>query len=223
MIPTTPSKTTQRRYVANVVKVYEQATAEQRVRGITWYLEAHMLAYNIADGDARKGAGVIAALSANKAWDMNQRLARRAFAGDVSGHTADALGKVRRILDGDDPADVLPMDIKTGHFFRSIANPGDETAVCIDRHAHDVAYGKALGNATRGLKGKRYESLADIYRAAARELGILPSVLQATTWVVWTESLAGVKRRPVVERYAHVRDGVDIETGRRVGPIGYDS
>lgn len=204
MIPSKPSPTTQRRYVANVVKVYQQATAEQRMRGFTWYLEAHMFAYDIANGDARKGAGVIAALSANKAWDINQRLARDAFAGDVHGHTADALGKVRKILAGTDPTEVLPMDIKTGHFFRSLSDPTDEDAVCIDRHAHDIAYGKSLGNASRGLSGKRYESLANVYRKAAAQLGILPSVLQATTWIVWTEAQAGVKRRPIQARYAHV-------------------
>lgn len=204
MIPTNPSATTRRRYIANVVKVYQQATAEQRMRGFTWYLSAHFLADSLATGNARKGAGVIAALSANKAWDINQRLARDAFEGDVHGHVSDALTKVRKILAGTDPAEVLPMGLKTGHFFRSIANPNDPEAVCIDRHAHDVAVGRTLGNSDRGLSSKgRYEALANVYRRAAAQLGILPSVLQATTWIVHTEAQAGVERRPVVERYAH--------------------
>jgi hypothetical protein len=96
------------------------------------------------------------------------------------------------------------MDMKTGNFYRCIVDPTDAEAVCIDRHAHDIAVGRPYGDADRGLSAKgRYAVLSLAYRNAAAKLGVLPSVLQATTWVVWTESLAGVKRRPVIERYAH--------------------
>src|SRR3954463_16583054 len=70
------------------------------------------------EAEAARGAGVIAALSANKAWDMNQKLARRAFEGNVSGHTAANLEKVAKIMAGTDPTEVLPMTMKTGNFFR---------------------------------------------------------------------------------------------------------
>lgn len=204
MIPTAPSDSTRRRYIANIIKVYESATPDQLRRGRDWYPTAHQLADFLSEGDVVKGAGVIAALSANKAWDLNQRLARRAFAGDVSGHTAANLAKVAKIMSGVDPSEVLPMSAKTGNFYRCILDPTDAEAVCIDRHAHDVAVGRPYGDADRGLSSKgRYAVLSLAYRNAAAKLGILPSVLQATTWVVWTESNAGIKRRPVKERYAH--------------------
>lgn len=204
MIPTKPSDSTRRRYIANIVKVYEQATEDQKRRGAEWYRTAHQLADFLSEGDVKRGAGVIAALSANKAWDMNQRLARDAFNGEAHGHTATNLAKVAKIMAGVDPSEVLPMDAKTGNFYRCILDPEDAEAVCIDRHAHDVAVGRPWGDDDRGLSAKgRYAVLSLAYRNAAAKLGILPSVLQATTWVVWTESLAGVKRRPVKERYAH--------------------
>ena len=204
MITTTPSDSTRRRYIRNIVDVYNSATPEQKQRGANWYVTAHELASFLSEGDIVRGAGVIAALSANKAWDLNQRLATDAFAGNVHGHTAVNLKKVAKIMAGTDPSEVLPMEAKTGNFYRCILDPEDPEAVCIDRHAHDVAVGRPYGDENRGLSAKgRYAVLSLAYRNAAAKLGVLPSVVQATTWVVWTERLAGVKRRPVIGRYAH--------------------
>lgn len=204
MIKVNPSDSTRRRYVRNIIDTYNRATDDQRQRGHNWYPTAHQLADFLSEGNVQMGAGVIAALSANKAWDLNQRLARKAFAGDVSGHTRDNLAKVAKIMSGVDPAEVLPMGMKTGNFYRSILDPSDPEAVTIDRHAHDIAVGRPYGDADRGLGAKgRYAVLSLAYRNAAAKLGILPSELQATTWVVWTEELAGVSRRPVVARYSH--------------------
>lgn len=204
MIPTKPSDTTRRRYIRNILAVYNEASEDQRRRGAEWYRAAHELADFLSEGNTRQGAGVIAALSANKAWYLNQRLARDAFNGNVHGHVHNALEKVAKILSGVDPAEVLPMDAKTGNFYRCIVDPDDAEAVVIDRHAHDVAVGRPYGDADRGLSAKsRYAVLSLAYRNAAAKLGVTPSVLQATTWIVWTEHLAGVKRRPTLERYSH--------------------
>lgn len=207
MIPCKPSDSTRRRYVANILSVFNSATTDQIARGRNWYVTARELAEFLSEGNVRAGAGVIAALSANKAWDINQRLARDAFDGNPHGHTGDNLAKVAKILAGVDPSEVLPMDAKTGNFYRCIIDPSDAEAVCIDRHAHDVAIGSPWGDRERGLGSKgRYAVLSLAYRNAAARLEVLPSVVQATTWVVWTERLAGVKRRPVIARYAH---GID--------------
>lgn len=197
MIPVDPSATTRRRYVSNILATYAAATPAQKAKGESWYRTAHDLANIIGDGDARKGAGVLAALSANKSWRLNVRLATDAANGHVHGHTKANLAKVTEILiDGRDPQDVLPMSSKTGHFFRCIADPTDPDPVVIDRHAHDVAVGRTLGDAERGLSSVgRYAALAHAYRTAAARLGILPSELQAVTWVVQTERIAGTSTR----------------------------
>lgn len=126
-------------------------------------------------------------------------MARKAFGGEVGGHFADALGKVRAIIDGADPADVMPMASKTGQFFICIADPADPDAVVVDRHAHDVVAGMKYGNQDRGLKSAiRYASIADAYRMAGKSLGMIPSELQAIVWTVVTDmaryarSLTGV-------------------------------
>lgn len=197
MIPANPSPTTRRRYRDNIIAAYERTTPEQRAKGEQWYPVAHDLAEMISGGDVRMGAGVIAALSANKSWSENVKIATRALgSGKATGHVKDAITKATRIMNGADPTDVLPMGAKTGNFYRCILDPTDPEPVCIDRHAHDVAVGKAYGEADRGLSAKgRYGALADAYRDAAKRLGMIPSTLQAIVWVAQVESLRGVGTR----------------------------
>lgn len=197
MIPANPSATTRRRYAHNIINAYVNATDEQKAKGKHWYPVAHDLAEMISGGDVRMGAGVIAALSANKSWSENIKIATRALgSGRATGHVKDALTKATRIMNGADPVTVLPMSAKTGNFYRCILDPTDPEPVCVDRHAHDVAVGKAYGNAERGLSSKgRYAALADAYRYAARQLGIVPSELQAIVWVAQVESLRGIGTR----------------------------
>jgi hypothetical protein len=189
MIPTMADDDTLETYVRNVTAVWQRATAEQEAAGRRWYRTANEVATLLADGNTRAGAGVIAALSPQKAWDYNVKLARDAFAsGEARGHVGDAVGKAQRIMLGEDPLAVLPEDSKTWNFFRAIIDPDDAEAVVIDRHAHDIAVGERYGNRDRGLSAKRrYATLALAYRLAAQRLGEIPSVVQAVTWVAWRE------------------------------------
>jgi hypothetical protein len=197
-ISTRADATTRAQYVANIVATLRRATRDQRTRGMAWYRNAHDFARMLADGtDPALMAGAISALSPQKRWEANVKLARDAVNGHPHGHVADALGKVAKILAGADPAMVLPMSLKTGNFYRCIADSGDPDAVVIDRHAHDVAVGVVYGQANRGLaNATRYATLAHCYREAAQVAGILPSQVQAITWIVQTEALAGNGRRP---------------------------
>lgn len=199
MIPTTADDTTHERYVANIIKAFRAADADQEARGRDWYPFAHRLAFALSDGDVRAGAGVIAALSPQKAWHLNRRLAENAFAtGEVRGNVRDACGKAERIMLGEDPLDVLPEDSKTYNFARCIISPDDPDPVCVDRHAADICAGRVCGSEDRGLSSKRrYATIAHAYREAARRLGEIPSVVQAVTWTYWTESVTGeLARRP---------------------------
>lgn len=201
MIPTKVDEATREGYVQNIIRAYRSATPGQVQRGRTWYATAHELATVLADGATRKGAGVLAALSANKRWTLNCALAERAFKiGRPTGHVRDALRKAERIMLGEDPEDVLPMGSKTGMFFRCIADPSDPDAVVIDRHAHDIAVGETYGDRERGLSNaNRYALLAHCYREAAQRLGELPSTVQAVTWVAHTERVAGTSTRGALE------------------------
>ncbi len=191
MIPIKADAETREQYVRNIIAVWESATAAQEAEGRAWYRTAHNLASMLAEGDVRVGAGLLAALSPQAPWWFNVELACDAYeTGTPSRHTGDATSKAAKILAGLDPLDVLPMTRKTGHFFRCIVNPDDAEAVCVDRHAHDIAVGEVYGSRNRGLDAhSRYALIAHCYREAAQRLGELPSTLQAVTWVTWRERL----------------------------------
>lgn len=192
LLPTRPTDEQHREYVRNIITAFEAATDDQKARGLAWYQTAHELALMIADGDAVKGAGVIAACSASTGWNRNVTVATRCCGGDISGHTGAVLAKVRRIMDGEDVWSVLPYGKKTWWFAQCIANPADELAVVIDRHAHDIAAGRKYGDNDRGLdNANRYDSLAHAYRSAAWLVGSIPQVVQATTWVWWVDTYGG--------------------------------
>jgi hypothetical protein len=191
MIPVNADDHTLATYVNNIVEAFLDATPEQREFGRQWYPVAHTLALIVGDGDARKGAGIIAALSPNKRWSTNQQLAVDAGTGDVHGHTGAMLSKVRAILGGTDPEEVLPTGMKTWHFFRAILDPDDPTTVVVDRHAHDVAVGERYDDKRdRGLSSKkRYALIMLAYILATRHIAAIiddvdltPNVTQATVW-----------------------------------------
>ena len=197
MIPIQADAEAREYYVRNILSVWSTATEREITEGRAWYPTAHQTAEMLADGDVRVGAGLLAALSPQTAWWLNVELACEAFdAGTASRHTGDSCGKANRILAGADPVDVLPMSRKTGQFYRCILDPDDSEAVCIDRHAYDIAVGIPLGDWNRGLSAKgRYQLIADCYREAAKRLGQLPSTIQAVCWVAWRNNLAGVGTR----------------------------
>lgn len=189
MIPTTADDRLMSIYVQNIVDQWNAASDLEMSEGRAWYRVAHGIGAMLA-GDATRGAGVLAALSPQTAWTYNVDLATRAFTnGKPTGHLGDALRKAERIMNGEDPLTVLPADSKTWNFYRCIVDPTDDTAVVIDRHAHDVAVGVKFGSEDRGLSAKRrYATLARAYRLAADKLGELPQVVQAVTWVAWRDS-----------------------------------
>lgn len=197
MIPIQSDSEAREYYVGNIVTAWWMASEEQITAGREWYQTAHETARMLADGDVRVGAGLLAALSPQTPWWLNVELACEAYeSGRARRHTADSCGKANRILAGIDPQEVLPMQRKTGHFYRCIVDPLDPVSVCVDRHAHDIAVGVAYGDWPRGLSAYgRYSLVALCYWEAAQRLGELPSVVQAATWVSWRDSLAGVGTR----------------------------
>lgn len=178
------------RMVHNVTHAVKTASKEDVMAGMDWYKRAHDFATEIGDGDVRRGAGAIAILSAQVGWNENQRMARQLRdTGTASGGfvTKRQVQQAREVLEGAAlPEHHLPMDRKTGNFFRNIVNPDDPESVTIDRHAHDITVGRVLGSADRGLQTvTRYNTFVNAHRQAAGNLGVLPNQAQAIGWVNW--------------------------------------
>lgn len=182
------------RMVTNVLSTYEVATPKQIKEGMAWYELAHLFGYKISGGNARQGAGVIAALSPQKKWLDNAYLAARAFeTGVAKGQVFRANGVAQRILDGEDP-DLVLSGPKVRAFFSLIADPGNSASVCVDRHAHDIAVGQVTDDKARKILERKggYDYVASVYSVAAEELSVLPSQVQAVTWCRWREE-KGIK------------------------------
>lgn len=173
--------------VRAITRTYRAALPEHVSKGLAWYREAHALAVSLDPDNVPRAAGVIAALSPQLSWDRNVDLARRAYAeGRASAPLGASNRKADRILAGEAPLDVLGGP-KVRAFYACIVDP-DCDAVCVDRHAVDVAIGRRTDDSTRnailGRKGG-YDATADAYRRAAKILGVPAPAVQAVTWTAW--------------------------------------
>jgi hypothetical protein len=182
----------------NVEHAVRSASPDEVRQGMDWYKRAHDVANEVGRGNVRKGAGIIAALSPQTEWTENVRMARQlADTGNATGYITRAeVGKAKRILEGEDPETVLPMQAKTGHFFRNINDPSDPSAVTIDRHAHDLAMGRRYGANPRALGAiGRYQTFVGAHMSATHRLSdmnLVPNQTQAISWVRW-RNLHGLK------------------------------
>lgn len=163
-----------------------QTTDETLAEGLDWYNRTAAEARRLASGDVAMGAGVIAALSPLAPWGLNLQRARLAFErGDANGLTFGAhTRKANRIMAGEDPDDVLSGP-KVRSFYECIM--GSTTAVCVDRHAIAIVMGRPLNDKERKVLDRKgaYDHIANGYRDAASMVGLVPSQLQAVTWVSW--------------------------------------
>lgn len=185
--------------VERILFVYGQAEPIEQTAGLRWYDSAHLFAAGLARSTAgrryrlsvRRAAGIIAALSPQKGWQLNQALADDLVRTETCGQTERNVWKARSILFGEDPTTVLappnPARItgrKVRSFFDNIVDPKRSTAVTVDRHALDIVtatYGNTISLDDAG----RYDRVADAYRDAAALVGLRPHEIQAITWVTW--------------------------------------
>jgi len=199
---------------ANVTRLFRAATPEHREAGTTWYADAQTIAFALAEAYRPEGVGylqvcgVLAAVSPLNSWGANVNLAARIVREHAennhtvtTGYLGTGLRKAAAILAGENIETVLNSP-KITNFYACIAGAGmDSEAVCIDRHAWDIAVntrhrdGAGEGDVRLPVRpsitGARYAWAAGAYvRAAAilsAETGtrISPAQVQAVTWLTW--------------------------------------
>jgi len=192
----------------NIVDHYNQATAEEKHAGHTWYSDAHHMAKVVAHDTKtpmHTMAGLISNYSPQTHWHTNiltaAKVARekKALGGPGSGVFADNRQKdaAHRMLMGEHYDHVITGQ-KTHAFAHLIEHGGNKDPnkpkVVVDRHAYSVAAGARITDAAFGqtkLKSKKgYNHVADAYHRAAKQLSeqhgmqIHPHQVQATTWLV---------------------------------------
>ena len=179
--------------VDNILSVFDSATAAERHDGMTWYLAANSLAWELDPMRPYNGAGVIAALSPRLRWDKNVAYARMAYAlkgyaiAEVANYIPtlnNSRTKALRMVNGEHVSAVLGKGLKTRAFWHNILNPYDSNEVTVDKHAFNIAHGERSGYDI-SITDKAYREVADMYREAAMVAGIAPLQMQAITWVAW--------------------------------------
>ena len=181
------------------------------VSACRWYSDAHAWADSLATAfglPVETVVGVVAALSPLNGWESQLEWTPRILRawGDVDRSRAvetaggwipgPGLGankrKAARILSGEAPLSVLGGS-KVRAFFANIM--GDETAVCVDRHAWAIATGDVAGDVS--ITAKRYRETVAAFTCAAANLRaafpalsdvLTPAGVQALTWVWWRDN-----------------------------------
>lgn len=188
---------------ANIVRVYDNTTPQERAQGMRWYSDVHLLADKMTDGEPGKGAILLSTYSPQVRWPINMlNAARAAEEGRALGPgdgmiTRAQQANAQAALDGK-PVDEVLTSPKTRVFGRLIElggdHPGDPYGqVVVDRHALSVATGYTVPDKERDtapIGDPRYhEYVGDQYRIAAQQISkrdgklITPHQLQAITWL----------------------------------------
>lgn len=167
-----------------VLAVLSQATAADLESGARWYPAARDLAQGLAARSGRsieQVAAVISHLSPRTSWDRNIAGATHFLAtggekmtGIIGANHERALAA----LNSADPADSFGGP-KTLRFYRNII--GDVDAVTVDVWALRVV---GIDDAALLNRVGVYDAIEAAYQRAAYRVGLDPSTVQATTWVV---------------------------------------
>lgn len=165
-----------------ILAVFERATPNDVESGSTWYADAQAFAYVWSVETAwslEQCAAVLSHLSPRTTWTRNV-----IGAGELlrSGTKANGIieANFNRALDSlgaDDPESTFGGP-KTRRFYLNII--GDTEAVTVDVWACRVA---GVDEAMLGRKGV-YDAVEAAYQRAARRVGVEPTTMQATTWIV---------------------------------------
>ena len=174
---------------------YNRSSEAVRQAGSVWYVNAHYTAREIGEladysGDValKVGSGIISALSPKTDWDKNILYAKELVrTGYAPRQTEKNNEKALRILEGEDPLNVLG-GLKVIPFYLAICSPeGDEAIPVIDRHAGAVYMGRSITEKEqKKLSNVRVmDRIQKQYLYFARKQRIHVHRLQATTWVQW--------------------------------------
>jgi hypothetical protein len=174
--------------VANILVTWELATDTNREDGAQWYLLNQQALEELANGTGvslETAAAVTAHLSPRVHWARNLVAAFNMLQGlPVTGVMSRSVNGAQSALDayhnGQDPMWTLKGP-KTKNFALNLA--GDTEAVTVDVWAFRVAFNGQLEDKVLTRAGV-YQAVAQAYRTAAQRVGVTPSTMQATTWIV---------------------------------------
>lgn len=166
-----------------LIQHFREAPRDVRRNGRQWYPLARREALHLARENGitlAQAAGIIASASRNQSWKGNLKIAAAIASGNPCGLTC-VQRECAQILAGTPPTRAISGPKRVA-FYRNIM--GQTAPVTVDRWAARAALGCDEDTARRLLnRSGGYESIATMYREAARALRISPRDLQAIVWI----------------------------------------
>lgn len=160
--------------------VVKQATSEHINEGVVWYQKAHDFCKELSEEfevEFNKVCGVVSALSPQKRWDLNKRIAREYLMGKRNIHTKLQVSKCDWIMRGDNIEKCLG-GLKTVNFYHNILEPKDNNWFTIDRHILNIF------NETPKLTPNKYNQLKQVCINYSEQTPWVSPEVQAIAWVV---------------------------------------
>jgi hypothetical protein len=175
--------------VENIIKVYNQATSEEKSYWGRWYHNAKSDVEDLArqfNLPFPVVAGIVAVLSPGNKWSMNLLAAEKLLQGQTKINAYPRqVQKALRILETGDTG--LVSGPKVTVFFNSLMNPKlVEKDMVLDGHAINIWRGEKTS--LKGIvnpSGKERARMIQDYQMAANELGVPVQAVQAVTWYIW--------------------------------------
>lgn len=173
----------------NLKSVYSECTKDELIKGEGWYESANSFSLYLSEKykvDEMKSAAIIAALSPQKEWELNKRIAEEFInsGGRKSSHYKTQSDKARSILNRkmthSDIESILSGP-KTINFFNNIFDPNSRIHLTVDRHHLALSTKMNIS----GCTNKQYEFIKQNTIDFANDFGIIPSKLQSTLWLCW--------------------------------------
>ena len=181
-----PIKLTIRQQVNRIEKWMGLSVQADKDQGFNWYHRAHDWASDLATDhgiSVESVSHVAAILSAQCDWETNKRNTEKFLNGDLSGifATRKQLMECSKVIDGWR----IPAKRRKTHAFAStISDPYLQEYAVIDRHAIKIAFDQ-LSADTICITDRRYNDAEKAYIIVADRRKMLPSQVQAITWVTY--------------------------------------
>lgn len=160
--------------------VISQASPEEIKEGQRWYWEAREYCEQLSKEfgvELKKVIGIVCALSPQKRWDINQRIAKEYLQGKRNIHTGVQVAKCDLIMMGKDIPTCLG-GLKTINFYYNILDPTNPDWCTID-----IWMTRIFGT-TPKLTPKQYNGLKTICIDYSKQIGWVTPNTQAVAWIV---------------------------------------
>lgn len=160
--------------------VIKQATPKEIEEGRLWYRKAREYCVQLSEEfgvELEKVVGVVAALSPQKRWDLNKRIAKEYLQGKRNIHTKVQISKCDWIMRGDNIPKCLG-GLKTVNFYFNILNPDDPNYCTID------LWMIRIFNETPKLTPKKYNELKQVCVDYSKQIQWVTPTTQAVAWIV---------------------------------------